>query len=33
MLSKIIYRASFRLALAVGGIVQAVQGMREMRES
>lgn len=33
MLSKIIYQAAFRLALAVGGVIQAMQGMREMRES
>lgn len=30
---EIMRRLAFRLALAVGGIFQAIQGMREMRES
>lgn len=30
---EIMRQAAFRLALAIGGIFQAVQGMREMRES
>lgn len=32
MMRRIARQAAFRLALAIGGIYQAVAGMREMRQ-